>query len=269
MKIFLLAIGAGLLLASANGAQAYHRFWTNCNYASPTFMTTMTRDAGQDYANAARYEGYQWGGGCWNYDDVDSYPSDAPGDPSTHGEGGDCSGLTFKTWRESTDEWRDGRYYWRALRNVHGPYTAGDFKNGIGAPNHVVAKATAGVMDAFASSSHIGMVFARSLYGGDQIVEAKCEACGTNIFYRTYRSDPSYGGVAGGAGPADHRGPGARPHACSLRQRREPEPSAPVALRRASPGAHSRPRQRHCDRPRARRGNAWPAVHELQSGRTR
>jgi hypothetical protein len=50
-------------------------------------------------------------------------------------------------------------------------------------------------MDAFASSTHIGMVFIRSLYGGDQIVEAKCEACGTNIFYRTYRSDSSYGGV--------------------------------------------------------------------------
>ena len=56
-------------------------------------------------------------------------------------------------------------------------------------------KSTAGVMDAFASNSHIGMVFTRSLYGGDQIVEAKCESCGTNIFYRTYRSDSSYGGV--------------------------------------------------------------------------
>ena len=51
MKIFLLAFGAGLLLAGANGAQAYHRFWTSCNYDSPTFMATMTRDAGQDYAN--------------------------------------------------------------------------------------------------------------------------------------------------------------------------------------------------------------------------
>ena len=39
------------------------------------------------------------------------------------------------------------------------------------------------------------MVFTRSLYGGDNIVEAKCESCGTNIFYRTYRSDPNYGGV--------------------------------------------------------------------------
>jgi len=78
---------------------------------------------------------------------------------------------------------------------VHGPYTAGGFKSGQGAPNHTVNKSTAGVMDAFASDTHIGMVFFRTLYGGDQIVEAKCEACGTNIFYRTYRSDPNYGGV--------------------------------------------------------------------------
>ncbi|MDX6368852.1 MAG: hypothetical protein QOG93_354 [Gaiellaceae bacterium] len=195
MKAFLLTFGIALVLTAASGAQAYHRFWAGCNYDAPTFMTTMTRDAAQDYANAARYEGYQWGGGCWNYDDVDSYPYDAPGDASAHGEGGDCSGLTFKTWRESTDQWRDGRYYWRALRNVHGPYTAGDYKSGTGAPNHVVAKSTAGAMDAFASASHIGLVFTRSLYGGDNIVEAKCESCGTNIFYRTYRSDPNYGGV--------------------------------------------------------------------------
>ena len=73
--------------------------------------------------------------------------------------------------------------------------TAGGFKSGQGAPNHTVNKSTAGVMDAFASDTHIGMVFFRTLYGGDQIVEAKCEACGTNIFYRTYRGDSSYGGV--------------------------------------------------------------------------
>jgi hypothetical protein len=76
------------------------------------------------------------------------------------------------------------------------PIYSGSVQERGGSPNHAVNKATAGVMDAFASDSHIGMVFFRSLYGGDQIVEAKCEACGTNIFYRTYRSDPSYGGVA-------------------------------------------------------------------------
>jgi hypothetical protein len=195
MRSFVVTLGIGLLLGAAGGAQAYHRFWVNCNYVPPTFGTSMTRDAAQSYANAARYDGYQWGGGCWNDDDVDAYPHDPPGDSSTHGEGGDCSGLTFKTWRESEDTWRDGRYYWPRLRNVHGPYDAAAFKSGAGAPNHVVPKATAGVMDAFASDFHVGMVFFRSGEGGDQIVEAKCEACGTNIFFRTYRSQSSYGGV--------------------------------------------------------------------------
>ena len=59
MKVFLVCVGLGLVLAAASGAQAYHRFWASCNYDAPTFMTTMTRDAVQDYANAARYEGYQ------------------------------------------------------------------------------------------------------------------------------------------------------------------------------------------------------------------
>src|SRR4029453_18353216 len=91
MRAFVAMLVAGFALSGVTGAQAYHRFWANCNTDAATFMTTMTRDAAQDYANAARYEGYQWGGGCWNYDDVDSYPYDGPGDPSTHGEGGDCS----------------------------------------------------------------------------------------------------------------------------------------------------------------------------------
>jgi hypothetical protein len=192
---FLAAFAVALPLAAATAARAYHNFWANCNYNDPTFMTTMTRDAAQSYANAARYEGYHWGGGCWNYDDVDSYPYEPVGEVSTHGEGGDCSGLTFKTWRESTDTSRDGRYYWYALRNVHGPYDAAWFKEGGGAPNHVIGKADAGVMDAFASSSHIGMVFFRATTGGDQIVEAKCESCGTDLWYRTYRSESAYGGV--------------------------------------------------------------------------
>lgn len=195
VRVFLAAFGVALSLALTSGAQAYHNFWAGCGYEAPTFMTTMTRDAAQSYAYAASYEGYHWGGGCWNYDDVDSYPYESPGNVSSHGEGGDCSGLTFKTWRESEDVNRDGRYYWRALRNVHGPYSTLGFKAGYGAPNHVVAKSTAGVMDAFSSDTHIGMVFFRSLYGGDQVIEAKCEACGTNIFYETYRSNSAYGGV--------------------------------------------------------------------------
>ena len=50
-------------------------------------------------------------------------------------------------------------------------------------------------MDALASSHHIGLIYATNADGTDQIIEAKGEAYGTNIWTRTYRGDSSYGGV--------------------------------------------------------------------------
>ena len=50
-------------------------------------------------------------------------------------------------------------------------------------------------MDAFASGSHIGLIYAKNADGSDQVIEAKGEAYGTNIWTRTYRGDSGYGGV--------------------------------------------------------------------------
>ena len=174
---------------------AHAAFQDNCNTAAPSQTAILTRDNAQAYSYAATWEGYQWGGGCWNNNDVDEGRGDPPQTVSTRGEGGDCSGLTFKTWREGLSTSDGGRYYWAPLRNVHGPYTAASFQAGSGAPNTTVAKASAAVMDAFASGSHIGMVFYPVSSGADSIVEAKCEACGTDLWTRTYRSESAYGGV--------------------------------------------------------------------------
>ena len=81
------------------------------------------------------------------------------------------------------------------LRNVHGPYTAAAFKAGAGAPNVTVAKSVLITMDALASDGHIGLVYARNPDGSDQIIEAKGEDYGTNIWTRTYRGNASYTGV--------------------------------------------------------------------------
>jgi hypothetical protein len=116
-------------------------------------------------------------------------------DPSTRGEGGDCSGFTFKVWRESLNTADKGAYQWNMLRNVHGPYTSGGFQAGAGEPNVTYYKGGLIRMDALASANHIGMIYARNADGSDQIIEAKGEAYGTNIWTRTYRSDSSYGGV--------------------------------------------------------------------------
>jgi len=81
------------------------------------------------------------------------------------------------------------------LRNVHGPYKAEHFKSGTGAPNVTLSKSAAIKMDALAKATHIGMIYAPNADGTDQIIEAKGEAYGTNIWTRTYRGDSSYSGV--------------------------------------------------------------------------
>ena len=185
------------LLVGAGSAAAYHtRFVAlNCNTNAPQPTSYITRDGSLTVALRGRYEGYQWAGGCWNDNNADDSPGDPPGDGGAGGEGGDCSGFTFKVWRESTSSSDAGFYQWNMLRNVHGPYTAAAFKNGDGAPNVTLSKSAAIKMDAFASSGHIGMIYARNADGTDQVAEAKGEAYGTNIWTRTYRGDSSYSGV--------------------------------------------------------------------------
>jgi hypothetical protein len=196
-RAFIAALAVTACLASAGTAAAYHtRFVAdNCNTAAPTPTSYITRDGSATVALRARYEGYQWGGGCWNDNDQDDSPGDPHEDPYTGGEGGDCSGFTFKVWRESLSQSDAGFYQWGLLRIVHGPYTAAAFKAGSGAPNSTASKAGLIKMDALASEGHIGLIYAGNPDGSDQIIEAKGEAYGTDIWTRTYRGSSSYGGV--------------------------------------------------------------------------
>jgi hypothetical protein len=185
---------AAVLLLSGVASSRTMTFQAGCNNdyfdANP-----VSRDTARDYAYGAVYEGYQWGGGCWNYDNVDSAPNDPP-QTYTGGEGGDCSGFTYKSWWEKSTESDSGFRYHYALQNVHGPYDAARFKNGDGAPNITLAKSSTVYMDAFASTSHIGMIYyANTAYNEDRMVEAKCESCGTFTWPRTYRGDSSYSAV--------------------------------------------------------------------------
>jgi hypothetical protein len=189
---------ATAFLVAASSASGYHtRFVAdNCNYAAPTPTPYITRSGSATVALRARHEGYQWAGGCWNDNDRDDSPNDPREDPSTGGEGGDCSGFTFKVWRESLTQSDASFQQWGMFRYVHGPYTAAAFKAGSGAPNvTVAAKSSLVTMDALASTGHIGLVYAPNPDGSDQIIEAKGEAYGTNIWTRTYRGSSSYTGV--------------------------------------------------------------------------
>lgn len=185
------------VLSFAGTAAAYHtRFVAeNCNYASPTPTSFITRDGSAAVALRARYEGYQWAGGCWNDNDRDDSPNDPTSTAGTGGEGGDCSGFVFKVWREPLDTSSAAFHQWGMLRDVHGPYTAAAFKAGSGAPNVTATKSSLGKMDALASNSHIGVIYAMNPDGSDQVAEAKGEAYGTGIWTRTYRGSSSYSGV--------------------------------------------------------------------------
>ena len=50
-------------------------------------------------------------------------------------------------------------------------------------------------MDAYASETHIGMIYATNPDGTDQIIEALGESYGTNIWTRAYRGNSIYSGV--------------------------------------------------------------------------
>lgn len=177
-------------------ASAYHtNFQGNCNNTSTT-VNPVKRSTARAYAHVARNEGYQWGGGCWNNNGVDDSPNDPVEDGATGGEGGDCSGFTFKSWYERQTEGDDGFREHDRMQNTHGPYVAAEFKNGDGAPNVTVGKPSTVFMDAFASTDHIGMIYnANTAAGTDEMIEAKSEADGTNIWSRTYRGSSSYSGV--------------------------------------------------------------------------
>jgi hypothetical protein len=168
-----------------------------CNRDPATKVAVLTRAAARSYASVAAGEGYQWGGGCWN----DNNRDDQPGDPhelvSTRGEGGDCSGLVFKTWALANDASGADRGFYRrgALTYFHGPFAANAFKtrnlNAFGP----VPKASAISMDAFASAHHTGLVYQANANGTDQIVEAIGEDQGTRVATESFRGNPDFSGV--------------------------------------------------------------------------
>lgn len=188
-----LVVGTVLLPSSAAAGWADN----NCGFSgNGTDVSVYKKSQAIAYADVAWKEGYHWGGGCWNNSDTDNQPNDPVQTESTHGEGGDCSGFTFKTWALEDGYGVNGKQTWNDSRYIHGPYTASSFKNPPGTPIADVAKANAYQMEAFASDSHIGMIYtANTSQGQDRIIEAKCEACGTTKSLQSYRGQSAYEGA--------------------------------------------------------------------------
>jgi hypothetical protein len=189
-----LTISAAALVGFAG---AGHASWVS-DHCYPDHMTDyyVKRSDARAYADVARNEGYEWGGGCWNNNDRD----DTPNAPDSGGEGPDCSGLVFKTWELVNASGKSGFTWYNKLENVHGPYSSYDFHSPDSTdPFFRISKArsTTVYMDAFAKNGHVGMLWTSanpSAYT-DYIVEARGDDAGTNVFVRDYRYNDAYTGV--------------------------------------------------------------------------
>lgn len=191
-----------MLLSFATPASANHanfRAWSPCN-SSFSNVPAQTRAEARDYSFLAALEGYQWGGGCWDFND-DTYgepPIDAP-EVFYPGEGPDCSGLVFKSWYMRAEPGDPG-FRWHSTRQGsphegHGPWETSVYRYGS-LPHFInIGRTIAATMDAFVAheycqgcTKHIGLVYAvGGTYGIDRIMEAKCEACNTGTWPRKYR----------------------------------------------------------------------------------
>jgi hypothetical protein len=161
-------------------------------------ITIWKRADARAYGYVAAGEGYQYAGGCWNDNDRDDTPGLTTYEQG--GEGPDCSGLVFKSWFLRNSRGADGASWWNKFEDVHGPYSSTMFHDGVDGPFFVLAsksRSTTLYMDAFARQGHIGLLYTDTgtSSGDDYILEALCNACGTDVYVEDYRGDADYRGV--------------------------------------------------------------------------
>jgi hypothetical protein len=186
----LVAVAVGVVVPAIPAVATW--VGTHCSDYSHSMSIYRRKDA-RAYVDIALKEGYEWGGGCWNNNNVD----DTPGQPDSSGEGPDCSGLVFKTWGLKSAFGAAGVEYWDPLMNIHGPYTSYTFY-GVGTTSNLpffrVSKSAALSMDAFSRDSHVGLMYsaAPTSQGTYWFAEAKGDAYGTNLFDESWMADSNY-----------------------------------------------------------------------------
>jgi len=202
MKRFLSLLGIlSTALAVFVPMSAAQATWVSDHCTAGSSVDDHVRRAdAQAYSAVGDNEGYEWGGGCWNDNNID----DTPGQPDSSGEGADCSGFTFKTWELHSTQGHTGWTFYDKLKNIHGPYTAAEYHDPGGPPETWPFKrlrdknrSTTLYMDAFASTTHIGMLYTSSNPSSstDYIIEALGDAAGTDINVEDFRYDSAYVGV--------------------------------------------------------------------------
>jgi hypothetical protein len=189
--VLLVSVLAAALVVPAEPSSAS---WvsTHCSNFSYSMANYRPKDA-RAYVDVALKEGYEYGGGCWNNDNVD----DTPGQPDSGGEGPDCSGLVFKTWALKKTWGMSGFEYWDRMMNIHGPYASMAFHD-VGRtsalPFHSILKSNATYMDAFAREGHVGLMYTGipTSSGTYWFAEAKGDAYGTHLYEENWMHDTAY-----------------------------------------------------------------------------
>lgn len=191
VMVLLATVWTGVLAGVAQAS------WVSSNCSDNWYRDyNVRRKDALAYANVGRYEGYEWGGGCWN----DNNKDDTPGAPDSDGEGPDCSGFTFKSWEVRLTEGAAGFSWWSRLMDVHGPYSSYDFHSPVDSdPFKTISKSrdVTMYMDGFAKNGHVGMIWtdANPSAGTDYMIEAKGDALGTQVLEESYRGDSDYTAV--------------------------------------------------------------------------
>lgn len=182
-----LVMSGGVLFATPTYASAD---WvgSNCVLNMGNASGAVTREQAKSFFQSMSAEGYFWGGGCWNDNNVDDVPGQVPQATSPRGEGPDCSGFVWKAWMLKATN-TTSFYYNPPIKYTHGPSTANSYRSSTTAWS--LPYSTPRYWDAYASTSHIG-IFNSAVSGGGLFWEAKSEAVGSGFFVRNYNVSSSY-----------------------------------------------------------------------------
>jgi cell wall-associated NlpC family hydrolase len=194
MKIKMIAIGVIAAALSTLAPGTALAGWGDVNCTDPGTLYTVatpTRAVNRSYYSYLDNEGYHWGGGCANDNNIDDQPNEALMTTDPRGEGPDCSGLVYRAWELADYGTNAGFFGKYQFAYVHGPWSASSFRSSNSIWT-VVSKTGLLFFDALASTGHIGLYLGANGDGSGNYMEAKQESVGSGVFARTYRTDSAY-----------------------------------------------------------------------------
>jgi hypothetical protein len=189
LAVALMVGAATLLFPSSSSAM-----WGDTNCTDPTTMFptgASTRAAARSYYSYFDNEGYSYGGGCSNDNNMDDQPGQIPKTSAPRGEGPDCSGLVHWTWELGPASNTTGFYSKYAYAWNHGPFSAASFRSSTTAWT-VISKTSIGYLDAAASMDHVAMYLGDNGDGTQNYFEAYNELNGTWVHHETYKSNSAF-----------------------------------------------------------------------------